>query len=450
MKEEKFSTAFTKISKQKNLATGRTVMEVENDFIISNIPAKVVTYGNSISYNFLISRDTVNSNFFENLVVKVDSTNIPKAYILKYLLNSNPVFISEHNAYTLSAQTQITQINYNDSESKIEYYDGCTVVTLWCPYKGAHPATQACINEGRGDLYWVRDTSGCGDDLDSGSDGPDPSGNPVDVTGGGGTGGSTDNLDSPHNDSGNNPIVTAPVLELEDEGTVILPCEKLKNGTNSLAYKTKFKNLNTPTNYNKPHETGFFLVGNNYVDGVPNPENDAIEIPSNSKNGTHVHNKIIKNYPETTTTYDSTIKMLSVADLEALIKTFQPQNTDPKDAFAIMASNEGIFAITILEATPWNAELETKLKEFEKYYINRCDYIIANYTTMTAQQRKDYLEKMFLQGLKDKGLENKIGLFEGEVENENDPNINNYNIKWTQKTLKKVLLGYNVKETPCQ
>ena len=157
MKEEKFSTAFSKISKQKNLATGRTVMEVENDFNISNIPAKVVTYGNNISYNFLISRDSVNSNFFENLVVKVDSTNVPKAYILKYLLNSNPVFISEHNAYTLSAQTQITQINYNDSESKIEYYDGCTVVTLWCPYQGAHPATQACINEDRERAY--RDVS---------------------------------------------------------------------------------------------------------------------------------------------------------------------------------------------------------------------------------------------------------------------------------------------------
>ena len=247
MKEEKFNAAYTKISKQKNpissSALGRTVMEAEYDFTISNIPAKVITYGNNISYNFHINRNVSNSNYFENLVVKVDSTTIPKAYIIKYILNSNPLFISEHNAYTLDAQTEITQINYNDTEAKIEYYDGCAVVTLWCPYDGPHPAGPECLNQRFDDLYWVRDTSGCGDGLDSGgggSSGPvDTTGGggssgPVDTTGGGGGAGGTGDLDTPHNDSGNNnPIVTAPVLELEEENETpvvqIPPCEKLKN-----------------------------------------------------------------------------------------------------------------------------------------------------------------------------------------------------------------------------
>ena len=83
MKEEKFNAAYTKISKQKNpissSALGRTVMEAEYDFTISNIPAKVITYGNNISYSFHINRNVSNSNYFENLVVKVDSTTIPKA-----------------------------------------------------------------------------------------------------------------------------------------------------------------------------------------------------------------------------------------------------------------------------------------------------------------------------------------------------------------------------------
>ena len=227
------------------------------------------------------------------------------------------------------------------------------------------------------------------------------------------------------------------------------PCNKIKNGTNSTAYKTKFKDLNTPTNYNKSHETGFFLVGNDYVDGTPHPVKNSILIPNNSKNGTHIHNNIIKTYSGTTTTYDSSIKMLSVGDVEALIEHIQPQNTDPKDAFVVMASNEGLFSISILESIPWTDELEAKLKEFEDYYVDRCDYIVDNYTTMTALQRKNFLEKMFLKGLSKYGLENKVGLFEGEVENETDPNINNYNIKWTRKTLKKVFLGYNVQASPC-
>ena len=235
MKEEKFNAAYTKISKQKNpissSALGRTVMEAEYEFTISSIPAKVITYGNNISYNFHINRNVSNSNYFENLVVKVDSTTIPKAYIIKYVLNSNPIFIGEHNAYTLDAQTEITQINYNDTEAKIEYYDGCAVVTLWCPYDGPHPATEKCIKQDRGDLYWVRDTSGCGDGLDSGGGG---SSGPVDLTGGGGTGGTTGGVETPPNNTGNNnPIVTAPVLELEEENETpvvqIPPCEKLKN-----------------------------------------------------------------------------------------------------------------------------------------------------------------------------------------------------------------------------
>ena len=271
MKEEKFNAAYTKISKQKNpissSALGRTVMEAEYDFTISNIPAKVITYGNNISYSFHINRNVSNSNYFENLVVKVDSTTIPKAYIIKYVLNSNPIFISEHNAYTLDAQTEITQINYNDTEAKIEYYDGCAVVTLWCPYDGPHPAGPECLNQRFDDLYWVRDTSGCGDGLDSGGGG---SSGPVDTTGGGGGTGGTGDLDTPHNDSGNNiPIVTAPVLEFEEEEDSQLkfkPCDELKSMLNKLIAnsnppKTVLTNLNDLKTNVTTNKERMYLLG---------------------------------------------------------------------------------------------------------------------------------------------------------------------------------------------
>jgi hypothetical protein len=68
---------------------------------------------------------------------------------------------------------------------------------------------------------------------------------------------------------------------------------------------------------------------------------------------------------------------------------------------------------------------------------------------MDPTERKEYLEKMFLLGLKKFELENKIGLFEGEVENANSSDINNYNIKWTRKKLRKVFLGHQVDPEPC-
>ena len=454
MKEEKFNAAYTKISKQKNpissSALGRTVMEAEYDFTISNIPAKVITYGNNISYNFHINRNVSNSNYFENLVVKVDSTTIPKAYIIKYVLKSNPIFISEHNAYTLDAQTEITQINYNDTEAKIEYYDGCAVVTLWCPYDGTHPATEKCIKQDRGDLYWVRDTSGCVDDLDSGGGGS--SSNPIDMTGGGGGtggGGTTGEVETPPNDSGNNnPIVTAPVLELEEENEENDPCAKLKSKTNTIQYKQKFRELNKPEKFNLSHESGFCEKNDGtFVDLVPSGDN-ALIIPSNSINGTHVHQNRLKTYINGTP-YDARIKIQSVGDLDNLIQTLQTNNTDPLDAFNVMISNEGIFAISIIEQITWTTELEEKLKKFNEFYNKKCDILIKNFLDTTPSSRKNFLQKMFLIGLKDAGLSDKIALFEGTVTDEVITGVNVYKINWTRKTLESGFLGNTLKSTPC-
>ncbi|MGV7108183.1 hypothetical protein, partial [Flavobacterium sp. U410] len=76
-----------------------------------------------------------------------------------------------------------------------------------------------------------------------------------------------------------------------------------------------------------------------------------------------------------------------------------------------------------------------------KYYENDARAILREYST--ASGRKEQLQKMFLKALSGMGLEDKVALFEGEVENETD--ISNYNIKWTRKTLNKKKL----ERTPC-
>ena len=413
MKEEKFNAAYTKISKQKNpissSALGRTVMEAEYDFTISNIPAKVITYGNNISYNFHINRNVSNSNYFENLVVKVDSTTIPKAYIIKYILNSNPLFISEHNAYTLDAQTEITQINYNDTEAKIEYYDGCAVVTLWCPYDGPHPAGPECLNQRFDDLYWVRDTSGCGDGLDSGgggSSGPvDTTGGggssgPVDTTGGGGGTGGTGDLDTPHNDSGNNnPIVTAPVLELEEENeenNEIDPCISLKEtqktdkaNINPILqnYKTNLYHFGeNATRINKNNLSPQLPISNNYSytqNVMPLSLDRSIDVPILS-NQTII---IIHTHP-----YPLTYSMFSWGDayqylmlnqlsniyrndLTLMLVTYNPV-TNTNDVYALKVENMRNFRnkmnnqLNSLGAMDLNLKIETLNEELGEKFVS--------------------------------------------------------------------------------
>lgn len=234
----RFHNALSKATRIKNGRSGvngKTVMEDQYGFVIDSTKVNEITFQNITTYTFLIHRDTVNTSIFENLVITLDSTNTPRAYLVKYLLNSEPVFFAEHNAYILDAETVISDIDYNTAQSKISYTgdNGC-LFTLTCPYTGGatgehHPATQACIDEDRGNLYWHQ--SNCpatengasngipGGGAPSSGDTGTPSGNDGPTSGGGG--GGTQNPENPDYDptdpdvhgNGGQPVLTAPVFE---------------------------------------------------------------------------------------------------------------------------------------------------------------------------------------------------------------------------------------------
>ncbi|MFC4739824.1 hypothetical protein ACFO3U_07445 [Flavobacterium ponti] len=239
-------------------------------------------------------------------------------------------------------------------------------------------------------------------------------------------------------------VTTSPVIcktcpEFDENS----PCEKIKNGTSSAAYKQKFKALTN--NYNLDHETGFSQVGSSLIDGTHN-NNHQIIYPDDSKNGTHVHNNNIKTKSDGST-YDANVKMLSPKDLYLLMFAFRPNNPDPLDTFHIMQSNEGIFAITIIDIAPFTVEQRNFLFNWNKEFEEIAKEIIETWNTSNA--RKNALAKMFLNGLKEAGLEDKIAFFEGEIENASDTNINNYNIKWTRNKLKSTFLGTSIEKTDC-
>ena len=82
-KDKKFMKAFGEINSSGN-STSKTVMEQNYNFTISDIPAKVIEKNGKTSYTFHIVRDTVNNDYFENLIVGSDSLNQTTAYIAKY------------------------------------------------------------------------------------------------------------------------------------------------------------------------------------------------------------------------------------------------------------------------------------------------------------------------------------------------------------------------------
>lgn len=480
-----FNKAVNKIPKHKTIKTdafGRTAMEDSYGFTIYDAPVKVTETDEEIVYSILIKSDTlVEGNYFENLIISVIKANTSTDIIkIKYNLTSN-ITPTTDDSFAFSSTNEIKYlVEDNVDVSNKQALAGCPPIDLLvCNYGGTiHPAGENCgstftitinpctgmiISTSGGNNSSSSSTASTGNNTTNTSS-SNTSGDSGSTTGSGGLNygydyTTTTNDNTTYTGVGEtygtggetgigNPIIINPVPpcptcpELEEGET---PCNRLKNNTSSVAYKQKFKALTA--NYNLDHETGFFQVGDNYVDGIS--QTTSVTYPSGSKNGTHVHNINQMTYEGTTITYDATIKMFSPDDLSDGLIKMQNNNADPKDTFIAMLSNEGIYIVTILEPITWNADLAMKFKIFEKSYIETFRFIVDNYPDMNTESRKKYLEKIFLLELKKIGLENKIGLFEGEIENENDPDINNYTINWTRKKLKKTFLGYQVNLEPC-
>lgn len=229
-------------------------------------------------------------------------------------------------------------------------------------------------------------------------------------------------LSSPYtgsNTSANETILTTPTPGSNTTGAISNPCSRLNGSTsNNNAYKIHFKNLNTTENLNRPMEYGFSLVGNQYVYSHAVGDKE-LKTPIGAKNFTHTH----PNRPQKDidgSFFNGNVKMLSPEDLWTLITDCQ-RNSRPEqaNAFGVMISDEGIFALTILEPFVLPSSFKEEFEEFEKDYKNMADKIISDNRDLdeeSIENRKEKLQKLMLNGLKKLGLEDKVGLFEGEFD----------------------------------
>ncbi|PQJ76758.1 hypothetical protein BTO16_12830 [Polaribacter glomeratus] len=143
--------------KFNNLLNKLTSKVSKNDLKKNNLPSfnidsskvKKVTLNGKTTYTLFIESENSEVDSFENLILEIDSLDIPKAYMVKYFPENKITYYEEHDSYTFSGTKEVTEIDFNSkfllkkSSLKTEVICGYEV---WCFYSYAHLAGTSCKN----------------------------------------------------------------------------------------------------------------------------------------------------------------------------------------------------------------------------------------------------------------------------------------------------------------
>lgn len=453
----------------KNRLASRTIYAEDDNFYIDTEQSIYIedTESNYSSYTFTVYRtETDNTNYLENLVLSFPDDDHYQLTLIRYELTTQEKQDLENGIDVDLSNNVITTTPVDDSDFGVELSnklilvedgDCFTLIETTCSYgnhaDGYYESGNECPGHHEEEIWTFCNDSGGGGG--SGSSDGDTSGGyssdgTIDTGTGGGGGGSGSGTGSSNTDDGSNigdnckgcggNVITSPLPELEEEILEETPCEILNNKTvNDSSYMANFNNLLEPWRYTFPNESGFVVKkvnGLNTYSYLFANNKKSLTFPAGSLNYTHVHNNKPKEN-DAGEQYDAAVKILSPEDLKQLIGVCRRANMfynlPETDSFGVMVSDEGIFCISIIDELS-SAEIHTFLQnlgKFEKEYIRVGKKIATKYSELSENQRKEMLQKMFLKGLKKLGLENKIGLFEGEVTNVSGTDI----LNWTRKTL---------------
>ncbi len=256
LEDKNFTTAFSKIPKQKVLTTnilGRTQMEDKYGFTIFDTPVNVMESDTLIAYNLLIKRDIKSKgNYVENLVMNIfPQKNRTDAYIIKYVFDGTTE-INPENFFELEKKYVVTPIIFNNEpfdEIAKQNMECIRIQELQCcddpdgTWGGCHGITAACSNSSSYSWMTVdvvcNTSGGAGGGYDysgAGGGGPDPH-----------QGGSNGNTNPVYNNPTPpcDPRVNCPVLE---DTTQIgnTPCDIIKNLQKDTNFKARMSGLIEP------------------------------------------------------------------------------------------------------------------------------------------------------------------------------------------------------------
>ena len=294
----------------------------------------------------------------------------------------------------------------------------------------------------------------CGDNTADGSSGstapgtsPTPSStNNNTGSGGSGTNGTPVILTSP------TPCNICPVVEEN------IPCESLITKSNETVFRQKFKDLNSSSRFSANGETAYLESKDNnnnpsYAFKSSYTGTHQVTINNNTFSFMHVHNDENEVDQDDGSVYiGKTIKMLSPADINVFISTCQVAANSAgvanTDTYGMMISREGIFAVKMLANDDFFPAIEN-INIMNAKYTKKAEKIYEENPSGSLndkQSRKEKLQKLLLSLIKEYGLENRVGIYEGEVTTPEPGQPNLPVINWTRKTLNN---NGDLVENPC-
>ena len=141
-----FNEAYQKLVKTKHKiaksSQARTQLEELYGFTIDSSEVKIIELENgTLAYNMLIVRDYISPDYFENLIIQIDSINNTDAFIIKYTPSEPIQSIDYHMSFSFVGKKEIQQI----LTSERVYYlsNGCYInymtMCYWLVDDSTHP-----------------------------------------------------------------------------------------------------------------------------------------------------------------------------------------------------------------------------------------------------------------------------------------------------------------------
>ncbi len=128
MINKEFRTVFEKLPFTNSNKQGKAFKSSNENYQITNQPAKVIEHQNKTSYTFLISRDINDDSFFENLVIEIDSLKNSKSFIIKYI--PSKLFHTLKNQVDFEGEVEVISLNNSmNSNNKLAKTNN---VSLFC------------------------------------------------------------------------------------------------------------------------------------------------------------------------------------------------------------------------------------------------------------------------------------------------------------------------------
>ena len=290
----------------------------------------------------------------------------------------------------------------------------CTTLCYVCSpnssveFQTPHTPTKYCIN-----MYANIQTTCEEICIPSYSGGGDSSSNPIDLTGGGGTGGTTGEVETPPNDSGNNnPIVTAPVLELEEEAPKKTPCEELKKLINNIECKEAISNLEGHLSEDKEYGFAYEALPNSSDLDELHPIESLPDEPLKLQMLNYIGGNFIGAYhlhPRRSTS--GGVAMFAADDVAWLFKVARAHlpgtpfsQKDFSVYFLTLTVGSGTYAIKIKDAPKFYTFMSTNYVSF-KYGLER------KFDDLGVMAFASVLEKEFLKII-NKNADSGIGLYQ--------------------------------------